>query len=145
MDIIKMTEAHSNEIIAMMRDFYASPAVSTNGSEEIFMSDVENCISDNPYVEGYVFCEGNVIMGYSMIANSFSTEFGKKCVWIEDIYLKPEYRCKGYGSEFMKYIESINPGVLLRLEAEEDNKCAVHVYEKHGFDTFPYMELKKNT
>ena len=60
------------------------------GSEEIFENDVENCINENPYLEGYVFEENGVLLGYAMVAKSFSTEFGKPCMWIEDIYLKPE-------------------------------------------------------
>lgn len=38
----------------MMRVFYASPAVFTNGSDDIFRTDIENCINDNPYLEGYI-------------------------------------------------------------------------------------------
>ena len=127
----------------MMKVFYSSPAVSTNGSDEIFMSDIQNCINDNPHLEGYVFVEQDKIMGYAMAAKSFSTEFGKPCIWIEDIYIKPEYRGKGIGSQFLVYIEQKYRDSILRLEVEEDNTAAVHVYKKSGFDVLPYMEMKK--
>ena len=55
--IKEMTRIYANEVIEMMRIFYASAAVHTNGSEEIFLNDVENCINDNPYLEGYVLVE----------------------------------------------------------------------------------------
>ena len=61
------------EIIAMMKTFYSSDAVFTNGSEEIFENDFLNCLNSSPYLEGYVFCSGVNILGYSMIAKSFST------------------------------------------------------------------------
>ena len=32
----------------MMRGFYASDAVLTNGSDEIFSADVSECVSDSP-------------------------------------------------------------------------------------------------
>lgn len=56
--INSLTKEYADAVIDMMRTFYSSPAVSTNGSEEIFRCDVEQCISDNPYLEGYVFIDG---------------------------------------------------------------------------------------
>lgn len=105
MQIENMKTQHAEEVIQMMRTFYSSPAVLTNGSDEIFQSDIENCINDNPYLEGYVFTENDIILGYAMVAKSFSTEYGKSCVWIEDIYLKPEHCGKGAGSQFLAFLE----------------------------------------
>lgn len=141
--IEKMAAEHAESVIDMMRVFYTSPAVYTNGSEEIYRADVENCINDNPFLEGYVFMENERIAGYGMLAKSFSTEFGKQCIWIEDIYIKPEYRGKGIGSEFLAFVEKSYPDAILRLEVEEENERAVHVYKKAGFGVLPYMEMKK--
>lgn len=138
-----MTKEHAEEVIEMMRTFYASPAVHTNGSEEIFQNDVRNCINDSPYLEGYVFIEDDRLLGYAMVAKSFSTEYGKPCIWIEDIYIKPEYRGRGLGSRFFSFIEAKYPEALLRLEVEEENERAVYVYRKNGFEEMPYMEMKK--
>lgn len=55
--IRKMTENDRDTVLDMMRVFYASPAVFTNGSEEIFQNDIENCVNDSPYLEGYIFEE----------------------------------------------------------------------------------------
>ena len=138
-----MKEQDRPQILEMMRVFYASDAVFTNGSEEIFQADITNCVNDSPYLEGYVFEDGDTIQGYAMLAKSFSTEFGKPCMWIEDIYLKDEYRGLGIGSRFLKFIESKYPEAILRLEVEEDNHRALHVYQKCGFEVIPYMEMKK--
>ena len=105
MMIRELTAADKDVVIDMMRVFYASAAVYTNGSEEIFENDVENCINENPYLEGYVFEENGVLLGYAMVAKSFSTEFGKPCMWIEDIYLKPECRGQGIGIQFMNFMK----------------------------------------
>lgn len=138
-----LTAEHADEVIGMMRTFYASPAVSTNGSEEIFRANVEQCISGSPYLEGYVFTDGGEAAGYAMAAKSFSTEFGKRCIWIEDLYLKPEYCGGGIGTRFLQFIEQRYPDSILRLEVEEENRRAVHVYRKNGFDVLPYLEMKK--
>lgn len=141
--VIPMEQKHADEVIKMMREFYASPAVFTNGSEEIFQNDVENCVNDCPYLEGYIFTEDGAILGYAMVAKSFSTEFGKPCIWLEDIYLKPEHCGKGIGSRFLSMMEQKYPDAVLRLEVEEENERAVHVYRKSGFEVLPYMEMKK--
>ena len=138
-----MQKEDKDSIISMMQTFYSSDAVSTNGSIEIFENDFENCINDSPYLDGFVFYNEKELQGYAMIAKSFSTEFGKACYWIEDLYIKPAYRGFGIGTEFFSYIEKLYPDVIFRLEVEKENERAVHVYEKCGFTTLPYTEMKK--
>ncbi len=138
-----MRAEDSEAVIAMMRVFYASPAVHTNGSEAIFRRDVETCLSDSPYLEGYVFEREGELLGYAMLAKSFSTEFGKPCIWIEDIYLTESARGLGLGTTFLTHIETLYPQAIFRLEVEEENERAVHVYRKCGYDTLPYMEMKR--
>ncbi len=151
-----MCTADTASVLAMMRTFYASPAVFTNGSEEIFRRDVEVCLSGSPYLEGYVFelpaapCDGALsapsetrIGGYAMIARSFSTEFGKPCIWLEDIYIDEACRGLGLGTAFITYVQEKYPDAVYRLEVEEENEGAVRLYRRCGFDVLPYMEMKK--
>lgn len=142
-EINKLTQKNADEVLEMMRVFYASEAVFTNGSEEIFRRNVGLCIGGDPYIEGYAFEENGAVLGYAMAAKSYSTEFGKHCIWIEDLYLKPEHCGKGIGSEFLRFIGEKYPKCLLRLEVETENERAVHVYRKNGFDVLPYTEMKK--
>lgn len=142
-EIREMTQADTEQVVAMMRVFYTSPAVLSDGSEEIYRNDVENCVGDCPYLEGYVFAEGDGILGYAMIAKSFSTEFGRPCIWIEDLYIRKEYRGCGIGTEFFDFIEKKYPDTVMRLEAEEENHRAVSVYKKCGYEVLPYLEMKK--
>ena len=141
--IVPMEASHREAILAMMRTFYASPAVLTNGSETIFAADIDACISDNPYLEGFVFCRGQELLGYGMAAKSFSAEFGKPCIWIEDLYVTPPYRGQGIGSAFLAFMTQRYPDAILRLEVEEENERAIAVYRKSGFEVLPYMEMKK--
>ena len=138
-----MTAEDKVEVLEMMRVFYASPAVLSNGSEEIFNKDIDNCVNDCPFLEGYIFEESGKIQGYAMVAKSFSTEFGKPCIWIEDLYLKPDSRGTGIGSSFFSFIEKKYAGSVFRLEVEEENEQAVHVYRRCGYQVLPYMEMKK--
>lgn len=141
-----MQETDKDCVIDMMRVFYASPAVLSNGSEEIFRNDVENCIGECPYLEGYIFQSTQKleeIQGYAMVAKSFSTEFGKPCIWIEDLFIKSEYRGGGIGTSFFNYIEEKYPNAIKKLEVEIENERAIKVYKKCGYKVLPYLELKK--
>lgn len=138
-----MVKEDKNCVLEMMRVFYTSPAVLSNGSEEIFDRDIESCVGECPYLEGYIFQEGQEIQGYAMVAKSFSTEFGRPCMWIEDLYFKPEYRGLGLGSQFFEFIEKKYPDTILKLEVEEENERAIRVYEKCGYEILPYLEMKK--
>lgn len=144
MEILMMGKEHEEDVLAMMRVFYASPAVYTNGSEEIFRRDIDACVTGSPpYLEGYVFREGDTLLGYAMAAKSFSTEFGKPCIWVEDLYMKKDARGKGIGTRFFSFLENKYPGALLRLEVEAENEGAVRMYRRNGFDTLPYLEMKR--
>ena len=142
MSIRKMEASDRDAVLTLMREFYASDAVFTSGSDQIFKTDIDTCLRGSPYLEGYVFDDGE-ILGYAMVAKSFSTEFGAPCMWIEDIYLKESARNRGFGSKFIEYITKKYENCIFRLEVEEENAQAVHVYQKHGFTVLPYTEMKR--
>ena len=140
-----MKEQDKNEVIEMMTVFYASEAVSTNGSREIFESDFNNCINSCPYLEGYVFEENDKICGYAMVAKSFSTEFGKPCIWIEDLYIKEEYRHKKLGSLFFDFLKENYKDTIQRLEVDKHNVFAIKAYKKNNFEEVDYLQfVRKN-
>ena len=140
-----MKEKDKNEVIEMMTVFYASEAVSTNGSREIFESDFNNCINSCPYLEGYVFEENDKICGYAMVAKSFSTEFGKPCIWIEDLYIKEEYRHKKLGSLFFDFLKENYKDTIQRLEVDKHNVFAIKAYKKNNFEEVDYLQfIRKN-
>lgn len=141
--IRNLTADDQKEVMEMMRVFYASDAVFSNGSDEIFANDITYCLNNSPYLEGYIFEDGQNIQGYAMVAKSFSTEFGKPCMWIEDLYIKDDFRGFGIGKQFMEFIKAKYTDAILRLEVEEDNERAVALYKKSGFTVLPYMEMKR--
>ena len=62
---------------------------------------------------------------------------------LDDLYVFPEFRNRGAGGAFLDYMAQTNPNALLRLEVEEENEGAVALYQRHGFEVFPYMEMKR--
>ena len=144
--IREMQKRDANNVLSMMQVFYNSPAVLTSASDNILKKDISDCIDKtNPFIECFVFEYNNIIAGYSMIAKSYSTEYGGTCIWIEDLYIKPKYRSHGIGTQFFEYIEKKchTSVVRLRLEVELDNKKAINVYKKCGYKELPYIQMTK--
>ena len=137
-----MEASDKDAVTDMMRSFYTSEAVYTNGSEEIFSNDVDACVSDCPFASGYVFTrEDGSICGYSMLAHSYSTEYGKPAIWIEDLFIEEDARGEGLGRMLFDFIREKYPDHVHRLEVEDTNLHAIRLYKKSGFTTLPYAEM----
>lgn len=145
MRIRKIEKRDREEVFGMMRVFYNSEAVMHTAPDEILYKDIDDCLSDLPFIEAYVFEGEGGLMGYGMVSISYTTEYGGICVWVEDIYIKEEHRGKGIGSEFFAFIEKKYEGraVRFKLEVEVENEGAIHVYEKAGYQKLKYFVMSK--
>ncbi len=132
-------------LLDMMLEFYHSPAVLEKASTEVLQRNIDDCISQLPFVEGFVFEKDNVIIGYGMIALSYSTEFGGICIWIEDVYITKMYRGQGIATKFFNYLENIYEDkiVRFRIEATKNNDIAINTYHKWGFKNSDYIVMNK--
>jgi GNAT superfamily N-acetyltransferase len=139
-----MTETDTQEVFAMMRVFYDSPALIHKSSDAVLRRDIEACLSDSPFVEAYIFEADNETIGYSMVSKSYTTEYGGLCVWIEDLYLKEAYRGRGFGTQFFAFLELRYPeAVRFKLEVEQENETAVATYRKNGYAISEYFLMTK--
>jgi GNAT superfamily N-acetyltransferase len=51
--------------------------------------------------------EDNVEVGFALFFHNFSTFLGRSGVYLEDLYVKPEFRGKGYGKALLKKLAQI--------------------------------------
>ena len=54
----------------------------------------------------FALVDGNEI-GFALFFHNFSTFLGRAGIYLEDLYVKPEYRGKGYGKAILKRLGSI--------------------------------------
>ena len=138
-----LTQKDFDCILDMMRVFYASEALLVHPEEAVLRKTLTDAITGSPYLEAFGFEEEGVLAGYGMVATSYSTEAGGLCAWIEDIYIEPSHRGKGFGSSFLEFVwqRYRNRVVRIRLEAEPENERAMAVYRKAGFEVLGYTQL----
>ncbi|MCR5216329.1 MAG: GNAT family N-acetyltransferase [Lachnospiraceae bacterium] len=147
MTIRPLQKEDQEELLAMMRVFYDSPALIHKTSTRALQRDIDACLDrENPFVEAWIFTskDGKEIQGYAMISKSYTTEYGGLCIWVEDLYIKPAYRHSGMSKEFFAYIERAYPeAVRFKLEVEEENEHAIQAYQKSGYAISDYYLMTK--
>ncbi len=145
MTIRPMIEADSSSVLELMTVFYNSPAVYQKADERILKKDIADCVGEMPFVEGFVFEENANLLGYAMVAKSYSTEYAGMCVWLEDLYLAPEARGLGIAKKFFEFVEKFYAGqaVRFRLEVVKNNTNAIELYKKCGYNELDYMQMTK--
>ena len=68
---------------------------------------LEEWIFDKQKAEVIFALEGEKEIGFALYFHNFSTFLGRAGIYLEDLYVKPEYRGKGYGKAILKKLASI--------------------------------------
>lgn len=137
--IRKIKSEDKNEYLKMAENFYNSPAVLSPVPKSHFESTFEELMKGSAYTEGFIFESKENIAGYGLIAKTYSQEAGGLVIWIEEIYIKDNFRNKGIGSAFIKYVKENIPAKRYRLETEPENTKAQELYKRHGFKRLEYI------
>ena len=68
---------------------------------------LEEWIFDKQKAEVIFALEGEKEVGFALFFYNFSTFLGRAGIYLEDLFVKPEYRGKGYGKALLKKLASI--------------------------------------
>mgnify|MGYP001622931512 CR=1 FL=1 len=144
--IRKMTENDRDLYVKMAEEFYSSDAVLHPIPREYFEKTADEALRSDEYAEIYLLEFEGKTAGYGLMARTFSQEAGGQVLWIEELYIREEFRSRGLGREFFSYVEENNRGRIsrIRLEAEEENTRAVSLYERLGYKKLDYKQMIKD-
>ncbi len=82
-----------------------------------------------------VFEKDSQIIGYSILMNYWSNEFGGYFILIDELYIKPQFQKQGIGTKFFQFMKrkhSKKP-IAIGAEIHEENIHVKKFYEKLGF------------
>lgn len=134
MTIRKAVKNDANAIIAMINELaeYERLASEVKIDEGVFISHIFEKEFANALVA--VSDEGEMA-GYAIFFHSFSTFLGKAGIYLEDLYVKKEFRGRGIGMKFIKTLAEIcQKEGFGRLEWEclDWNEPSIEFYENLG-------------
>ena len=138
-----ITAADHDLILPMVADFYRTDAVDHEVPVEIMERSFAACADpDEPLLRGVLVSRGEEAVGYVYLTFCYSAEVGGRCVFIEEIFLKEQFRGMGLGREIMDWMEREYPEVRrFRLEVTQVNKSAIALYEGSGYHYLRYDQM----
>jgi GNAT superfamily N-acetyltransferase len=121
----------------------------TDGTgENMNIRKIENSISffnTHPDLgEILIITEGVEPVGYSMLTNYWSNEYGGIVVLIDELLVHHTHRGKGIGEAFLKELVQQNQrkAVMYELEVLPDNSSVIGFYKKSGFVDYKRTHLR---
>ena len=131
------------DFIKMCMDFYNTDGV----DHSIPVSNMEktfNLLMEGlDFAKAYVCEKNNKTVGYILLALTYSNEAGGMVVWLDEIYVKTEFRSQGIGSELIDFVidKYKDNAARFRLEITESNMGAKKLYLSKGFTDLSYRQM----
>ena len=135
-------------ITTMMQDFYAidNYPIDIEVSKKLF----KEFISDENLGKAFLICHSNEgrtseLVGYVILTYVFSFEYKGKIAFLDELYIKENFRGKGIGKQTIDFIkeQASNQNVkLIYLEVENHNQNAQKLYLANDFEVHNRKLLK---
>lgn len=139
--IRRITPADRETYLQMAHDFYHSEAVLHAVPDEYFVRAFDEMMRSEDYLTCLIFEADGKTAGYALLVNTWSQEAGGRAVWIDEIYVLPEFQGRGMAKAFFAELKEIAPAARYRLEIEPDNARAEKLYRGVGFEELGYRQL----
>ncbi len=133
-EIKNAVETNVEEIVELLHEFAAFENLSA--SCEITAEKLRTAMfAENAYVEALIVRNEQTAIGYAIFYPHFSSFRGQSGFYLEDIYLKTEFRGAGTGEKMLKAIAALGKSrgySRIDFQVLEWNTPAVNFYKKLG-------------
>ena len=104
----KIRFANENDL-ALILDFIKQLATYEKMLDEVVATEelLREWLFVRKVAEVIFIMEDDAEVGFALFFHNFSTFLGKAGIYLEDLFVKPEYRGKGYGKALIKKLASI--------------------------------------
>ena len=123
-------------LIVMMRDLYAHDGLAPL-DEGVARRALLGVIGDDTLGRVFLILLANEVAGYAVLTFGYSLEFHGRDAFVDEIYLRAEYRGLGIGKRALEFLTGVcaeNGVSALHLEVERSNTQAQAVYRNFGFE-----------
>lgn len=142
--MIRLAKESDKELfIEMCKSFYSSSAVLHEVPEKHFAQTFDTYLkTPSAGLIIYVDEEDGVVRAYLLAASMYSNEAGGRTLWLDELFVKDEYRGAGIGKGLLEYAMRENTDVVrFRLELTKVNSSARKLYERMGFEILDYDQM----
>ena len=138
-----MASGERDAVMAMVTDFYHSPAVEHQVDPAILERAFWDAVDPaQPLIEGLLLLEEDAPVGYCYLTWGYASEMGGKVLIFDELYFKDSCRGKGYGSQVFRRVMAEHPECRrFRLEVTGANEGAARLYERLGFRFLQYNQM----
>lgn len=138
-------EQDRTAFLDMCTDFYAGGAALHPIPRAQMEQSFQQIMDGSPYIQGFLFLEEGQVAGYALVYPFYSNEMGGLCLMLEEIYIKPQFRGRGLGSQYLQQVAKAfgRPVAGLKLEVCPENEGARKLYERSGFHPLAYQSMVK--
>ena len=105
MDVRFATREDAGKILAFIKELAAYEKM----ENEVVATEELLCewVFDKQKAEVIFAVEDGVEVGFALFFHNFSTFLGRAGIYLEDLYVKPEYRGRGFGKALIKRLAAI--------------------------------------
>lgn len=129
--------------IAMNREFMAEEIQDDSlwnstgqADDEQFLHTFEEALESDDLISLLIFEEDGVPVGFANLMTIYSVWAHGKALILDDLYLRPDVRGKGYGKQALGYIEQFAAErgyKRLQFQSEATNPNAMEFYVSQGY------------
>lgn len=127
----------------MCGSLFNSEAVVYEVGEKQMEDTFQEIMAGNAFLRGLIIEKDGRTAGYAQLSFTYSNEAGGLVVWLEELYIKPEWQNRGLGRSFMQWLlqEYQGKAKRYRLEVSPENERVKDFYRAWGFGELAYQQM----
>jgi diamine N-acetyltransferase len=128
------TNENSAAILQMMEEFYAIDNYPFDKDRN--RKNLEKLFNDSHFGKLWIIDVDSTVVGYICATFGFSFEYGGRDAFIDEFFIKPDFRNQGIGKLAMEFVEQelTKLGIeAIHLEVERHNEKGNRLYVNQGY------------